>query len=59
MKENLNKKGNHHEKTLCEKRRDLHGMSGVRPCLFHGFYKEFDPDKSCIQIIQKNGAAKP
>ena len=23
------------------------------------FYKEFDPDKSCIQIIERNGAAKP
>ena len=22
------------------------------------FYKEFDPDKSCIQIIEKNGSPK-
>lgn len=25
----------------------------------NAFYKEFHPDKSCIQIIEKNGAAKP
>ena len=29
----------------------------VRACSM-AFYKEFDPDKSCIQIIEKNGAAK-
>ena len=23
------------------------------------FYKEFDPDKSCIQIVEKNGKVKP
>lgn len=23
------------------------------------FYKKFDPDKSCIQIVDKNGDAKP
>ena len=23
------------------------------------FYKEFDPDKSCIHIIEKNGSPKP
>ena len=23
------------------------------------FYKEFHPDKSCIQIVEKNGAPKP
>ena len=23
------------------------------------FYKEFDVEKSCIQIVEKNGAAKP
>ena len=23
------------------------------------FYKEFDPDKSCIQIVEKNGSPKP
>ena len=25
----------------------------------NAFYKEFDPAKSCIQIVEKNGAAKP
>ena len=30
----------------------------VRACSV-AFYKEFDPDKSCIQIIDRNGAAKP
>lgn len=30
----------------------------VRACS-NAFYKEFDPGKSCIQIIEKNGAAKP
>ena len=30
----------------------------VRACST-SFYKEFDPDKSCIQIIDKNGDAKP
>ena len=23
------------------------------------FYKEFDPDKSCIRIVEKNGVVKP
>ena len=30
----------------------------VRACS-EAFYKVFDPDKSCIQIVEKNGAAKP
>ena len=30
----------------------------VRACST-SFYKEFDPDKSCIQIVDKNGDAKP
>ena len=30
----------------------------VRACS-NAFYKTFDQDKSCIQIIEKNGAAKP
>ena len=30
----------------------------VRACS-QSFYKEFDPDKSCIQIIDKKGDAKP
>ena len=30
----------------------------VRACST-SFYKEFDPDKSCIQIIDKNDVAKP
>ena len=30
----------------------------VRACS-QAFYKEFHQDKSCIQIIEKNGAAKP
>ena len=31
----------------------------VRACS-NAFYKEFDPDKSCIQIVEgKNGGAKP
>ena len=30
----------------------------VRACSV-AFYKEFDPDKSCIQIIDRNGTAKP
>ena len=30
----------------------------VRACST-SFYKEFDPDKSCIQIIEKNDVAKP
>lgn len=30
----------------------------VRACST-AFYKEFDPDKSCIQIVEKNGAVKP
>ena len=25
----------------------------------NAFYKEFHPDYSCIQIVEKNGAAKP
>ena len=30
----------------------------VRACSV-AFYKEFDPDKSCIQIVERKGAAKP
>ena len=30
----------------------------VRACSM-AFYKEFDPDKSCIQIVDRKGAAKP
>ena len=30
----------------------------VRACSM-AFYKEFDPDKSCIQIVEKKGAVKP
>lgn len=30
----------------------------VRACST-SFYKEFDPDKSCIQVISKNGQPKP
>lgn len=30
----------------------------VRACST-AFYKEFHPDKSCIQIVEKNGAPKP
>ena len=30
----------------------------VRACS-EAFYKVFDPDKSCIQIVDKNGTAKP
>ena len=30
----------------------------VRACS-NAFYKEFDPDKSCIQIVEFKGAAKP
>ena len=30
----------------------------VRACS-NAFYKEFDPDKSCIQIIDRKGVAKP
>ncbi len=30
----------------------------VRACS-NAFYKEFDPDKSCIQIVSFKGAAKP
>ena len=30
----------------------------VRACS-EAFYKVFDPDKSCIQIVEKNGAPKP
>lgn len=30
----------------------------VRACST-AFYKEFDPDKSCIQIVEWKGAAKP
>ena len=29
----------------------------VRACS-EAFYKEFDPDKSCIRIVEKNGAVK-
>ncbi len=34
------------------------GLECVRACS-PAFYTEFHPDKSCIQIIEKNGAAKP
>ncbi len=30
----------------------------VRACS-NAFYKEFDPDKACLSIIERNGAAKP
>lgn len=30
----------------------------VRACS-NAFYKEFHPDKSCIRIIERNGAPKP
>jgi len=30
----------------------------VRACS-NAFYKEFDPDKSCIKVIQKGAAPKP
>lgn len=30
----------------------------VRACS-NAFYKEFDPGKSCIQIVEKKGAPKP
>ena len=30
----------------------------VRACS-NAFYKEFDPDKSCIQIVDRKGVAKP
>jgi Fe-S-cluster-containing hydrogenase component 2 len=30
----------------------------VRACS-NAFYKEFHPDKSCIQIVERKGAAKP
>ena len=30
----------------------------VRACS-NAFYKEFDPDKACIQIVDRKGAAKP
>lgn len=30
----------------------------VRACS-NAFYKEFDQDKSCIQIVERNGAARP
>ena len=30
----------------------------VRACS-EAFYKEFDPSKACLQIIERNGAAKP
>ena len=33
-------------------------LSCVNACS-EAFYKEMDPGKSCIQIIEKNGAAKP
>ena len=32
-------------------------LSCVRACS-EAFYKMFDPDKSCIQIVEKNGAIK-
>ncbi len=30
----------------------------VRACS-QAFYKEFDPDKSCIQVVEKKGKVKP
>ena len=33
-------------------------LACVQACS-EAFYKTFDPGKSCIQIIEKNGAAKP
>ena len=33
-------------------------LACVRACS-EAFYKEFDPDKSCIQIIEKNDKVKP
>ena len=33
-------------------------LACVQACS-NAFYKEFHQDKSCIQIIEKNGAAKP
>ena len=33
-------------------------LGGVRACSM-SFYKVFDPDKSCIQIVEKKGAVKP
>ena len=33
-------------------------LSCVNACS-EAFYKEMNPDRSCIQIIEKNGAAKP
>ena len=30
----------------------------VRACS-NAFYKEFDPDKACIQIVDRKGTAKP
>ncbi|MGO5113574.1 4Fe-4S binding protein [Candidatus Avoscillospira sp. LCP25S3_F1] len=33
-------------------------LACVQACS-NAFYKEFHPDKSCIQIVAKNGAAKP
>ena len=33
-------------------------LSCVNACS-QAFYKEMDPDKSCIQIIERKGAAKP
>lgn len=32
-------------------------LSCVQACS-EAFYKTFDPDKSCIQIVEKNGAVK-
>lgn len=33
-------------------------LACVRACS-EAFYKVFDPDKSCIQIVEKNGEPKP
>ena len=33
-------------------------LACVRACS-EAFYKEFDPGKSCIQIVEKNGEPKP
>lgn len=40
------------DKTAC-----MACLACVRACS-EAFYKEFDPDKSCIQIVEKNGAVK-
>ena len=40
------------DKTAC-----MACLACVRACS-EAFYKEFDPDKSCIRIVEKNGAVK-